>query len=146
MRNGDSSTEDSDFLKRDSKFHSPRSDCPGFNGENITEWLRKCQSFFELHQVPVQYRTHLAAMQFHDSASEWYDGYLISHDPPEWPELIRLVTSRFNKINSKNSLNELKSLNQLGSVEEYWQQFEKLRSRMLLEGRKFTSNKLHPFC
>jgi hypothetical protein len=22
-------------------------------------------------------------MQFHDSASEWYDGYLISHEPPD---------------------------------------------------------------
>jgi Ty3 transposon capsid-like protein len=135
---GDHLVEESEFLRRDNRFQFPRSDCPRFSGENTTEWLRKCQSFFELHQVPVQYRTHLATMQFHDSVSEWYDGYLISHDPPEWNELIRLVASRFKKINSKNSLEELKGLNQLGYIEEYWQHFEKLKSRLLLEGRQFT--------
>jgi hypothetical protein len=46
--------------------------------------------------------------------------------------------SDFKKAYSKNSLDELKSLNQLGSVEKYWYQFEKLRSRMILEGRQFS--------
>jgi hypothetical protein len=48
----------------------PRADCPGFNGINPIEWLRKCNSFFDMHLVPTAYRTHLATMQFHDSANE----------------------------------------------------------------------------
>jgi hypothetical protein len=44
---------DSDFIKRDTKFHFPRADCPSFNGANPTEWVRKCKSFFDLHQIPV---------------------------------------------------------------------------------------------
>jgi Retrotransposon gag protein len=74
-------------------------------------------------------------MQFHASASEWYDGYLLDHDPPDWVELVRLVNSRFKKAVSRNSLDELKSLYQTGSVEGYWVAFERLRSRMILKGR-----------
>jgi Retrotransposon gag protein len=133
-----SSFEEMDFLRRDSKFHFPRSDFPGFNGLNSVEWLCKRQSYFVLHHKPLQYRTHLATMQFFDVASEWYDGYLINHEPPNLGELVRLVTSRFKKLLSKNSLDELKGLNQTGSVEIYWHQFEKLRSRMLLEGCQFS--------
>jgi Retroviral aspartyl protease len=47
------------------------------------------------------------------------------------------VSSRFKRINTRNTLDDLKSLNQHGTVEEYWLQFEKLRSRILLEGRNF---------
>jgi hypothetical protein len=106
------SSEDKDFLRRETRFQLPRADCPSFTGMNLTEWLRKCNSFFELHQVPLAYRTQLATMQFHELASEWYDGYLIDHEPPDWKELVRLVNSRFKRISSKNTLEELKDLNQ----------------------------------
>jgi hypothetical protein len=59
---GNASIESSVFLKREPKFKLPRSDCPGFGGDNPIEWIRKCRSFFELHQVPVPYRTHLATL------------------------------------------------------------------------------------
>jgi hypothetical protein len=101
-------SEDHDFIRREGKFHLPRADYPGFNGVNPIEWLRKCNSFFEMHQVPSVYRTHLATMQFHDLASEWYDGYLVDHDPSECDELVRLVNSRFKRVLSKIPLMSLR--------------------------------------
>jgi Retrotransposon gag protein len=102
------------------------------------EWLRKCHSYFELHQIPDMYKTHLATIQFHEKASVWYDGYLIDHDPPPWRELVRLVQSRFTNPVSSNTLDNLKHMNQIATVNEYIEQFEKLRSRILLEGRNFS--------
>jgi Ty3 transposon capsid-like protein len=64
--------------------------------------------------------------------------YLLDHEPPDWELLTRLVSSRFKRINTINTLDDLKSLNQHGTIEEYWLQFEKLRSRILLEGRNFS--------
>jgi hypothetical protein len=58
-------------------------------------------------------------MQFHDTASEWYDAYLIDHEPPRWEELIIMVNSHFKKINARNILDELKSINKSGTREEY---------------------------
>jgi Reverse transcriptase (RNA-dependent DNA polymerase)/RNase H-like domain found in reverse transcriptase/Retroviral aspartyl protease/Retrotransposon gag protein len=80
----------------------------------------------------------LATLQFFEDASEWYDGYLIDHSPPLWDELVQLVKSRFSRVISNNTLDELKTLQQHGSIEEYWHQFEKWRSRILLKGRRFT--------
>jgi hypothetical protein len=96
---GNASIESCDFLRTESKFQFPRSDCPGFGGDNPIEWLRKCRSFFELHQVPIPYRTHLATLQFHADASDWYDSYLLDHEPPGWDELVSLVTTRFKRAN-----------------------------------------------
>jgi hypothetical protein len=28
-------------------------DCPSFNGDNVIEWVRRCNSFFEIHQEPI---------------------------------------------------------------------------------------------
>jgi Retroviral aspartyl protease/Ty3 transposon capsid-like protein len=77
-------------------------------------------------------------MQFKELASEWYDGFLIDHEPPDWEGLVRLVNARFKKITTKNTMEELKALNQTGIVEEYGIQFEKVRSRILLDGRRFS--------
>jgi hypothetical protein len=80
---GPQSELDSEFIRRETRVVLPRADCPGFNGDNSVEWMRKCNSFFDMHQVPIPYRTHLATMQFHDVASEWYDWYLLDHEPPD---------------------------------------------------------------
>jgi hypothetical protein len=39
---GSSSSDEGGFIQRDTKFHFPRSDCPGFNGSNPVKWVRKC--------------------------------------------------------------------------------------------------------
>jgi hypothetical protein len=45
-------------------------------------------------------------------------------------------------VNFRNNSEEFKNLQQLGSVEEYWYLVEKLKLRMLLEGRQLTENDL----
>jgi hypothetical protein len=99
-----------EFIKKDTRFFFPRTDCPGFSGDNPIEWVRKCNSYFVMHQVPTMYKTHLATIQFHGLASEWYDGYLIDHEPPDWENLVILVQRHFTKPNSKNTLEEWKSM------------------------------------
>jgi Ty3 transposon capsid-like protein len=135
---GEQSSNDSELIHRESKFHFPRQDCPRFEGDSPVEWIRKCNSYFTLHQVPNQYKTHLATLQFQGLASEWYDGYLMDHDPPDWDRLVTLVHKRFVKVNAKSALEEWKDIHQIGTVIEYYGQFDKLRSRLLLERRKFS--------
>jgi Ty3 transposon capsid-like protein len=52
--------------------------------------------------------------------------------------LVVLVTTRFKRANYRNTLDELMCLNQQGSVDDYWHQFEHLRSRMILKGKHFS--------
>jgi RNase H-like domain found in reverse transcriptase/Reverse transcriptase (RNA-dependent DNA polymerase)/Integrase zinc binding domain/Retroviral aspartyl protease/Ty3 transposon capsid-like protein/Integrase core domain/Chromo (CHRromatin Organisation MOdifier) domain len=124
--------------ERTDRYQIPRVECPGFYGDDIVAWIHRCNSYFEMHQVPDHLKTKLATMQFRDKASEWYDGFLIDHDPPDWPTLIRLIKKRFQRQGGKNGMDELKELHQNGSVEEYIEQFERLRSKLLIENRLFT--------
>lgn len=66
-------------------------------------------------------------------ADEWYGGYIMEHDPPSWPELVDLVRRRFKKKGNRSAIDEFKRLQQTGSVEEYVDQFEKAKSRLLME-------------
>jgi hypothetical protein len=61
-KKGESSGDDSDFIKRDIKFQFPRSNCPDFNGDNPIEWVRKCNCYFFMHQVSHIHKTHLTTI------------------------------------------------------------------------------------
>jgi Retrotransposon gag protein len=71
-------------------------------------------------------------MQFTGPASEWYNCYLIDHDPPDWVDLVRRVRKRFQLRISKNGMEELMELHQSSSVDEYIERFERLRAKLLL--------------
>jgi hypothetical protein len=47
---------------------------------------------------------------------------------------MRLLQKRFQNGGTSNGLEDLKALAQTGSVDEYMQQFERLKSKLLLEG------------
>jgi hypothetical protein len=135
---GDPLSNDSDGFHRESQFQFPCDDCPGFTGTKPVEWVRKCNSFFSLHQVPDNYKTHLTTIQFHDSANDWYYIYLMDHDPHNWPTLVRLIQKYFQLGIANTGLDDLKTLTQSGTVHNYLQQFEQLKSMLLLEGCYFT--------
>jgi Retroviral aspartyl protease/Retrotransposon gag protein len=95
--------------------------------------------FFAMHQIPLVCRTHLATIQFYGMANAWYDGFLMDNEPLDWNLLRTLVHKRFIRPNSKTALEEWMVMQQTGTVTDYLDQFEKLRSKLLLEGRNFST-------
>jgi Retrotransposon gag protein len=127
-------------VQRTDRYQLPRADCPSFNGNNHIEWVRRCNSFFDMHLVPEHLKTKMDTIQFHDKASEWYDGFLMDHDPPDWPELVRLIRKQFSRKGGRNGMEELLDLRHSGSVEEYIEMFERLRSKLLIENKLFSEH------
>jgi Retrotransposon gag protein len=126
--------------QRIDRYQLSCADCPGFNEDNVIEWVRRCNSFFEMHQVPPPYKIKLATMQFARSDSEWYDCFLIDHDPPDWADwadLVIRVRKRFQLRVTKNGMEELMELHHTDSVGEYIERFERLHVIILLENRLF---------
>jgi hypothetical protein len=39
-------------------------DCPYFQGGNVIEWLKCCYFFFEMHQVPDDFKTSHDSIQY----------------------------------------------------------------------------------
>jgi Retrotransposon gag protein len=124
--------------QRTDQYQPLRADYPDFSEENVVEWVRKCNSYFEMHQVPPNLKTKLATMQFSGPTIEWYDCFLINYDPPDWGDLVRRVRKRFQLSISKNGIEELMELHQTSSVGEYIERFERLHTKLLLKNRLFS--------
>jgi Retrotransposon gag protein len=137
---GSQHPHDGTSSQRIDRHQPPRADCPGFNGDNVIEWIRRCNSLFEMYQVPPPYKTKLATMQFAGPASEWYDCFLIDHDPPDWTDMVRRVRKRFQLRITKNGMKELIELHQSGNVGDYIERFDRLRARLLLENTLFSES------
>jgi hypothetical protein len=78
-----SRSEGVDLQRRDFRTSLPRADFPVFTGDNP---VRKCRSYFDIHQVPEEYKTRYATLYFQDRADECYgvkwslQGYEFTND------------------------------------------------------------------
>lgn len=126
--------------RRDFRTPLPHADFPFFTGDNPLDWTRKCRIYFEIHQIPEEYKTHYATLHFQDRANDWYGGYLMENDPPPWPFLMELVKRRFQKRGGRSAVDEFKRLYQVEHVEEYIDKFEGAKSKLLLENRHLTES------
>ncbi|KAJ7954398.1 Ty3/gypsy retrotransposon protein [Quillaja saponaria] len=72
---------------------------PKFEGDNLRNWLFKCQEFFKVDQNPEEMKVRIAAMHFGAKLSEWYQGYLEEKGMmrPPWNELVQELQVRFQE-------------------------------------------------
>jgi hypothetical protein len=129
LGSGSRQQQEPDMPYRTDRYQPPRADCPGFNGENVIEWVKRCNLFFEMHQVTPTFKSKLSTNQYSGIASEWYDCYLLDHEPLDWPDLVRLVRMRFQLRGPKNGM----ELHQTTIVSEYIERFDRLRTHLLLK-------------
>ncbi|XP_021718566.1 uncharacterized protein LOC110686257 [Chenopodium quinoa] len=86
---------------------NPKLELPKFNGVNPRIWVKKCCKYFNLCKIADDQKVDLASLNMTDKAEHWGNSALD-------------VVEQFNR------------LQQLGSIEGYIDEFEKLRSVMLM--------------
>ncbi|XP_078181502.1 uncharacterized protein LOC144575281 [Carex rostrata] len=119
-----------EFNSQIQKFFLPRMDFPSFNGERAVEWIEDCEQFFELYQVPDEYKTRMATMNMIDDAKEWYRSLQIAKKTPPWPNLVDEILEFFTD-NSGNPIDQFKQVKQYGKVNEYAKEYMRARSRLI---------------
>ncbi|KAL2455652.1 Uncharacterized protein Adt_14045 [Abeliophyllum distichum] len=50
-----------------------------FEGDNLSEWVRKSNKYFQLHQVPEELIVGMAEMYLKDRADIWFHGFVASN-------------------------------------------------------------------
>ena len=100
------------------RFNLPRVDFPTFAGIKPNTWVDCCNFYFDMYQVPEEYKSRMAAMHFTGPAEDWYRSFKISHPQPPWPILVEEVMSYFGH-NTGNAVDEFKKVHQSGSLEDY---------------------------
>lgn len=100
---------------------------PHFEGENLRNWVYKCDQFFEVDETPSHTKVKIASVHLDGKVLQWHQSYMkgrITRDPPSWEEYVRALSI----TNFDDPMAELVSLRQNGSVQKYLDKFDELHN------------------
>ncbi|KAJ3686553.1 hypothetical protein LUZ61_015717 [Rhynchospora tenuis] len=112
------------------RVHLPKLDFPKFDGSDPIVWKNNCEFYFAMYQVPEDYKTRMAVMNFDEEMHQWYLGLVDGPYQLQWPELVEEVMGRFKLSVDKHPVDEFKRIHQVGKVDDYIKRFDKARIKL----------------
>ncbi|EEF47316.1 conserved hypothetical protein [Ricinus communis] len=109
----------------------PKLKFPKFDGSNLRQWIKKCCKYFVFCKIPDKQKVDLASLNMVDKAENWVSSYLINRTAVDWNDFVIDVNSRFKDESGINVVEEFNKLQQTNSLEDYIDEFEKVKSSML---------------
>ncbi|GMI90521.1 hypothetical protein HRI_002721400 [Hibiscus trionum] len=114
------------YHNRGSTF-KPKLELHMFNGTNPRGWIKRCQKYFTLLDIPGEQRIDLATMHLEGKAETWFDSYILQKHRISWHEFTANLCHRFSDREYMDVIDEFNKLIQKGTVEEYQDKFEELK-------------------
>jgi hypothetical protein len=111
----------------------PKLDFPSFSGDGPMNWLRQCEKYFALANVPIDTWVPLATLYCHGSAQTWWRSLRTPANYVHWTQFCTMVTNRFSFHSTHASLENFHHLKQTTSVSEYIQKFEEMMALMQMD-------------
>lgn len=108
------------------KSFLPKMDFPRFDGQDVRIWLDMCETYFEMYQIPENFKVSAAVLHLTGNAAQWYQSIKLVEEVRDWAHFRYAVALEFEgNSNCEESL-ALQLLTQTGTVSEYKQQFDSL--------------------
>ena len=112
---------------------------PKFGGQNVREWMYKCEQFFVIDNVTEQHKVQLVFIHLFDIASMWHRQFVqIMGENVTWPMYRTAILERFGNA-FDDPMADIKNVRHVGTIEEYQNAFDKLISRVILPEDQQTS-------
>ncbi|GLT60986.1 hypothetical protein SLA2020_337230 [Shorea laevis] len=95
---------------------------PKFNGEELKDWLYKCNQYFRIDGTPDEHKAHLASINLEGKAMKWHQSFLEIKGEQvlsNWEEYVEGLKARFGEKAYEDPMSDLISLKQTGTVEEF---------------------------
>ncbi|KAK2987101.1 hypothetical protein RJ640_011812, partial [Escallonia rubra] len=115
----------------------PKIEFPRFSGEDSYGWVRKAERYFEFNPMDANLKVNFASVHFEGQAEYWFSTYIKPRGRVYWQDFVRDLHARFAKLFKESVLGEFHKLRQVGTVEQYYNEFETLRSILVNEGGRF---------
>ncbi|KAK2992562.1 hypothetical protein RJ640_022755 [Escallonia rubra] len=115
----------------------PKLEFSKFFGEDSYGWVRKAERYFEFHPMDETHKVNFASAHFEGQAEHWFGTYIKAKGRVQWKEFVNDVNSRFARLFKESVIGEFHKLKQLGTVEQYYNEFEAIRSVLVNEECKF---------
>lgn len=103
---------------------------PRFGGEDPRGWLRKCHRYFMLNPMTDAEKILLESMHLDKRVEYWYMDNIEGREFMGWTVFSNIVMERFSEPERENLIGDFNNLVQEGSVEEYRENFEELKTFM----------------
>ncbi len=116
----------------------PRLNFPIFTGEQPRNWVRRCERYFDIYGIKEQQKLEIIALHLEAKADTWFQGYIAERESVNWRDFTEEACKRFDNKDLNDVVEEFNKLTQHGSAEEYQEQFEDLRARLLTTKSHFT--------
>ncbi|KAK8952193.1 hypothetical protein KSP39_PZI004864 [Platanthera zijinensis] len=110
-----------------------RLDFPRFFGEEVTEWIYKCEQFFDIDGTPPDMKVKMASVHMEGKAMYWHQAFMkarLTRQWPGWEEYCQAVAGRFGTLLFDDPMRDLKNLRQKGSVQAYLDEYDILLHRV----------------
>ncbi|OMP10036.1 Retrotransposon gag protein, partial [Corchorus olitorius] len=117
-------------------------ECPRFNGDDFIGWRSKIEQFFLADRTAEPDKIQLVMMHLEGRALQWHLHYLRNLGNLEfipWTQYVAAMQSRFSSTKYFDALAELVMLRQNGTVDEYYDDFEKLLNMIDLKDHQALS-------
>ncbi|KAK2992554.1 hypothetical protein RJ640_010436 [Escallonia rubra] len=105
--------------------------------EDSYGWVRKAERYFEFNPMDANLKVNFASVHFEGQAEYWFSTYIKPRGKVYWQNFVRDLHARFAKLFKESELGEFHKLRQVGTVEQYYNKFETLRSILVNEGGRF---------
>ncbi|KAL4289531.1 hypothetical protein GQ457_14G023340 [Hibiscus cannabinus] len=109
----------------------PKIELQMFDGMNPRGWIKKCQKYFTLLEIPEERKMDLATMHLEGKAETWFDGYILQKHRISWHEFAADLCHRFCDRTYADVIEEFNKLVQKSTVEDYQERFEELKPYMI---------------
>ncbi|KAL8146445.1 hypothetical protein AgCh_004249 [Apium graveolens] len=100
-------------------------------GTDALEWLRDCEEYFSINEVNDGKRAAIAAMHLTGVPRSRYKSLMMGQEGAIWQQFVDAFTARFGEIDTELVSDKFKRLQQSSLVEEYFDEFEKIKGRVL---------------
>ncbi|MFS7996550.1 putative nucleotidyltransferase, Ribonuclease H [Helianthus anomalus] len=128
--NGELTTGDQGEIHR-----NPRSlqrlgkiDFPKFNGEDVDDWIYRCEHFFAIDETPDNFKVRYATINLEGDAVKWHQSFLKLRAIPitdiSWPDYSQAIIDRFSTTLFEDAMGNLTSLTQTGTLEDFCKLFD----------------------
>lgn len=102
----------------------PKHDFPRFDSSSPYLWIDRCESYFELYQVPLHSWVTTASLYIEGHADHWLQAYRQAHRALTWDAFCRALKEEFGPDEFELEMHKLLQLCQTGIVVEYRLAFE----------------------
>ena len=132
--------DEADNNHRPALLFNPRIEFSSFEGKNPRGWVKKCSKYFTLCKTPAHQKVELASLHMGGKAEAWDNSYALGRQGILWEDFVVDICARFKDELGSHVMEEFNRLKQVGSIAEYLEKFEELKSLMLIKNPSLPSD------